>query len=199
MFCSMFDCTICVTHSLRRRSTRASPAERAGRHAASFLAQALVTSESAGALPGIAAHFPANVYRASQSSLAAVGTSARARASQNTACCSTIPARISARAVPLVTCQPIALEINGPATKPMTRAIAAGFAAVHLDAAFSHAVMTRSLRADEIAERARKYEIGWERRARAIGSETTQSAGGRAERPSAATRDHNPCRIRTCS
>src|SRR5579883_3498074 len=39
-----------------------------------------------------------------------------------------------------------------------------------------------------VAERAQKYEIRWEPRAPAIGSETTQSASGRAERRDARSR-----------
>ncbi len=52
---------------------------------------------------------------------------ARTRSTQNKACCSTTAARTLRSNEPLVTCQPIMLEMKGPNTKPSAKAKAISF------------------------------------------------------------------------
>ena len=90
--------------------------------------------------PGMAAHLRARSVRPCQSSTAVPVEAARARSAQNVACCSTTLARIAACAVLVRTWKPAKPEMIGPATRPMAKPIAIGFAAAHFAAAASRMV-----------------------------------------------------------
>ncbi len=78
------------------------------------------------------AHFSARSLRALYSNPLVSWPVARTRSTQNNACCSTTEARTCSSDVPLVTCQPIMLEMKGPTTKPSTRANTTGLISSHL-------------------------------------------------------------------